>query len=42
VPRYVRFVVEFPMTATGKPQKYAMREQIMAELAAAGAGGQAS
>jgi fatty-acyl-CoA synthase len=35
VPRYVRFVVEFPMTATGKPQKYAMREQIMAELAAA-------
>jgi hypothetical protein len=28
------------MTATGKPQKYAMREQIMAELAAIGAGGQ--
>jgi fatty-acyl-CoA synthase len=38
VPRYVRFVAEFPMTATGKPQKYVMREQIMTELAAAGAG----
>jgi fatty-acyl-CoA synthase len=34
VPRYVRFVLEFPMTATGKPQKYAMREQIMGEIGA--------
>jgi fatty-acyl-CoA synthase len=34
VPRYIRFVLEFPMTATGKPQKYVMREQIVGELAA--------
>ncbi len=34
VPRYIRFVPEFPMTATGKPQKYVMREQILSELAA--------
>ena len=26
VPRYVRFVDCFPMTITGKPQKYKMRE----------------
>jgi len=38
VPRYVRFVPEFPMTATGKPRKYVMREQIISELAAAGPG----
>ena len=25
-PRYVRFVTEFPMTASGKIQKYKMRE----------------
>ena len=34
VPRYIRFVAEFPMTATGKPQKFVMREQIVSELAA--------
>ena len=34
VPRYIRFVPEFPMTATGKPQKFVMREQIMMELGA--------
>ena len=34
VPRYIRFVPEIPMTATGKPQKYVMREQIVGELAA--------
>jgi fatty-acyl-CoA synthase len=34
VPRYIRFVPEFPMTATGKPQKFVMREQIMTELGA--------
>jgi fatty-acyl-CoA synthase len=34
VPRHIRFVPEFPMTATGKPQKYVMREQIVSELAA--------
>jgi fatty-acyl-CoA synthase len=34
VPRHIRFVAEFPMTATGKPQKYVMREQLMAEIGA--------
>jgi fatty-acyl-CoA synthase len=34
VPRHIRFVPEYPMTATGKPQKYLMREQIVSELAA--------
>jgi fatty-acyl-CoA synthase len=34
VPRHIRFLAEFPMTATGKPQKFVMREQIMAELGA--------
>jgi fatty-acyl-CoA synthase len=32
VPRHIRFVPEFPSTATGKPQKFAMREQMMREL----------
>ena len=32
VPRYVRFVDTFPMTVTGKVQKFVMREQMMAEL----------
>ncbi len=32
VPRYVRFVDEFPMTVTGKVQKFVMREQMAAEL----------
>lgn len=32
VPRYVRFVDEFPMTVTGKIQKFVMREQMIAEL----------
>lgn len=26
IPRYIRFVSEFPMTITGKPQKFKMRE----------------
>ena len=39
VPRYVRFVPEFPMTATGKPQKHVMREQIISEIATIGAKG---
>jgi fatty-acyl-CoA synthase len=34
VPRHIRFVPAFPATATGKPQKFAMREQMMRELAA--------
>jgi fatty-acyl-CoA synthase len=33
VPRLIRFVKEFPLTATGKPQKFAMREAMMRELA---------
>ncbi len=32
IPRYVRFVSEFPMTITGKPQKFVMREKMMEEL----------
>ena len=32
VPRYIRFVSEFPLTATGKPQKFVMREQMINEL----------
>ena len=32
VPRYVRFVDEFPMTVTGKVQKYKMRETAVVEL----------
>jgi fatty-acyl-CoA synthase len=32
VPRYIRFTDEFPMTVTGKVQKYLMREQAVAEL----------
>jgi len=32
VPRYIRLVNEFPMTVTGKVQKYKMREQMEKEL----------
>ena len=32
VPRHVRFVTEFPLTATGKAQKFVMREQMKREL----------
>jgi fatty-acyl-CoA synthase len=32
IPRYVRFVDEFPMTVTGKTQKYKMREAMCKEL----------
>jgi fatty-acyl-CoA synthase len=31
VPRHIRFVSEFPLTATGKPQKFVMREQMVGE-----------
>jgi fatty-acyl-CoA synthase len=34
VPRHIRFVEEFPMTVTGKIQKFIMREQMVAELGA--------
>jgi fatty-acyl-CoA synthase len=32
VPRHIRFVAEFPLTVTGKVQKYLMRQQMAAEL----------
>jgi fatty-acyl-CoA synthase len=32
IPRYVRFTTDFPMTVTGKIQKFRMREQMIAEL----------
>jgi fatty-acyl-CoA synthase len=34
VPRYVRFVADFPMTASGKIQKYKLREEHQAQLKA--------
>lgn len=33
IPRYIRFVDSYPMTITGKVQKYVMREQMARELA---------
>jgi fatty-acyl-CoA synthase len=33
VPRYVRFVDAVPMTVTGKPQKFKMREEMERILA---------
>ena len=38
VPRYIRFVDEFPMTVTGKVQKFQMREAMLDELGLAQAG----
>ena len=35
VPRYVRFVDTFPMTVTGKAQKFLMRKAMMEDLALA-------
>ena len=32
VPRLIRFVPEFPLTSTGKPQKFVMRDAMMREL----------
>ena len=32
IPRYIRFVEEFPTTVTGKVRKVAMRETMIAEL----------
>ena len=32
VPRYVKFVDGFPMTVTGKIQKFLMRQQMIDEL----------
>lgn len=36
VPRYIEFVQDFPLTITGKVQKFAMREAMVARLRAAG------
>jgi len=36
VPKHIRLVDEFPMTVTGKIQKFKMSEVMAAELAAAG------
>jgi fatty-acyl-CoA synthase len=40
IPRYWRFVDEFPMTVTGKVQKYRMRELAVQELGLGAAAGQ--
>jgi fatty-acyl-CoA synthase len=32
IPRYIRLVDEFPMTVTGKVQKFKMREQMLEEI----------
>ena len=32
IPRYVRFVEAFPMTVTGKIQKYLLRKQVATDL----------
>ena len=34
IPRYIRFKPELPMTVTGKPQKYIMRDAMIEELGA--------
>ncbi len=36
IPRYIRFVDEFPMTITGKVQKFVMRERMRQELGIGG------
>ncbi|MCB1743831.1 MAG: AMP-binding protein, partial [Gammaproteobacteria bacterium] len=36
IPRYIRFVDNFPMTVTGKVQKFVMRKMMAEELARAG------
>jgi fatty-acyl-CoA synthase len=36
IPRYVRFVDSFPMTVTGKVQKYLLREQVTTDLGLTG------
>ena len=32
IPRYIKFVDAFPITVTGKVQKFVMRDQMIAEL----------
>jgi fatty-acyl-CoA synthase len=36
IPRYVKFVEDFPMTVTGKIQKFVLRETIADELGLVG------
>lgn len=36
VPRHVRFAPDMPMTATGKPQKFVMRDRMIAAMGQAG------
>ncbi len=36
VPQFIRFVDDFPMTVTGKVQKFRMREQMIEELGGGG------
>jgi fatty-acyl-CoA synthase len=36
IPRHIRFVDEFPMTVTGKIQKFVMREQMQEHMQEAG------
>ncbi len=36
IPRHIRFVTQFPMTVTGKIQKYLLREQAATDLGLAG------
>lgn len=38
VPRHIRIVAAFPLTATGKPQKFEMRAAMMRELGLSGIG----
>ncbi len=38
IPKHIRFVDAFPMTVTGKIQKFVMRDQIIADLAAPATG----
>jgi fatty-acyl-CoA synthase len=42
IPRYVQFVTEYPMTVTGKVQKFVMRERMQALLREASRGGSGS
>lgn len=37
IPHYIRFVEDFPMTVTGKMQKFLMRDQMVKELSEGGA-----
>jgi fatty-acyl-CoA synthase len=39
IPYYIKFVEGFPMTVTGKVQKFVMRERMTEELGLGGGGG---